>query len=151
VRLGELERAHALLDYYMQDRRPTAWNQWSEVISRLKREPHFIGDLPHTWVGSDFIRAVLDLFVYADTETGSLVIGAGLPRSWLQGEGIRVHGLRSPYGEVSYTARDEGGQVRVDLVGSTMPPGGYVLPASLKGHVNMTINGTPVDVHGTFP
>jgi hypothetical protein len=151
VRLGELERAHALLDFYMQDRRPAAWNQWSEVISRLKREPHFIGDLPHTWVGSDFIRAVLDLFVYADTETGSLVIGAGLPRSWLQGEGIRVHGLRSPYGEVSYTARDEGGQVRVDLVGSTMPPGGYVLPASLKGDVRVTFNGTPVGIRWTSP
>jgi hypothetical protein len=151
VRLGELDRAHALLDFYMRDRRPPPWNQWGEVISRLEREPHFIGDMPHTWVGSDFIRAVLDLFVYADTATGSLVIGAGLPRSWLQGEGIRVHGLRTPYGEVSYTARDEGGQVHVDLEGSTMPPGGYVLPASLKGHVNMTINGTPVDVPGTSP
>jgi hypothetical protein len=151
VRLGELERAHALLDFYMRDRRPAAWNQWSEVISRLKREPHFIGDMPHTWVGSDFIRAVLDLFVYADTASGSLVIGAGLPRSWLQDEGIRVHGLRTPYGQVSYTARDEGGQVRVDLKGSTMPPGGYILPAFLKDHVRVTFNGTPVDVHGTFP
>jgi hypothetical protein len=151
VRLGEPERAHALLDYYMQDRRPAAWNQWSEVISRLEREPHFIGDMPHTWVGSDFIRAVLDLFVYADTETGSLVIGAGLPRSWLQGEGIRVHGLRTPYGEVSYTARDEGGQVRFALEGSTMPPGGYVLPASLKGDIRVTFNGNPVAVPVTFP
>jgi hypothetical protein len=146
VRLGEPERAHALLDFYMRDRRPAAWNQWSEVISRLEREPHFIGDLPHTWVGSDFIRAVLDLFVYADTATGSLIIGAGLPRSWLQGEGIRVHGLRTPYGEVSYTAREEGGKVRVDLEGSTMPPGGYVLPAFLKGDVRVTFKGTPVDV-----
>ena len=151
VRLGELERAHALLDFYMQDRRPAAWNQWGEVISRLEREPHFIGDMPHTWVGSDFIRAVLDLFAYADTETGSLVIGAGLPRSWLQGEGIRVHGLRTPYGEVSYTARDEGGQVRFNLEGSTMPPGGYVLPASLKGDVRVTFNGKPVDVPRTSP
>jgi hypothetical protein len=151
VRLEEPERAHALLDYYMLDRRPAAWNQWSEVISRLEREPHFIGDMPHTWVGSDFIRAVLDLFAYADLEAGSLVIGAGLPRSWLQGEGIRVHGLRTPYGEVSYTARDEGGQVRVDLEGSTMPPGSYVLPAFQKGDVIVTFNGTPVDVPGTSP
>ena len=151
VRLGQLERAHALLNFYMQDRRPTAWNQWSEVISRLKREPHFIGDLPHTWVGSDFIRAVLDLFVYADTETGSLVIGAGLPRSWLQNEGIRVHGLRTPYGEVSYTARDESGQVRVDLKGSTMPPGGYVLPAYMKDAISVTFNGKPVGVRWTSP
>ena len=151
VRLGKLERAHALLDFYMQDRRPAAWNQWSEVISRLKREPHFIGDLPHTWVGSDFIRAVLDLFVYADKETGSLVIGAGLPRSWLQGEGIRVHGLRTPYGKVSYTAHDGSGQVRVDLKGSTMPPGGYVLPDSMKGDVKMTFNGKPLGVRWTSP
>jgi hypothetical protein len=151
VRLGELERAHALLDFYMQDRRPAAWNQWSEMISRLEREPHFIGDMPHTWVGSDFIRAVLDLFAYADTKTGSLVIGAGLPRSWLQGKGIRVHGLKTPYGEVSYTARDEGGQVRFDLEGSAMPPGGYVLPASLIGDVRVTFNGMPMDVPGTSP
>lgn len=151
VRLGELERAHALLDFYMQDRRPTAWNQWSEVISRLTREPHFIGDLPHTWVGSDFIRAVLDLFVYAERETRSLVIGAGLPRSWLQGEGIRVDGLRSPYGEVSYTAREVDGQVHIDLKGSAMPPGGYVLPESLKGDVHMTFNGMPVNVGWTSP
>ena len=151
VRLGKLERAHALLDFYMQDRRPAAWNQWSEVISRLKREPHFIGDLPHTWVGSDFIRAVLDLFVYVDRETDSLVIGAGLPRSWLRGEGIRVHGLRTPYGQVSYTARDEDGQVRIDLKESIMPPGGFVLPASLKENVRVTFNGTPVGVRWTSP
>jgi hypothetical protein len=149
VRLGKLERAHALLDFYMQDRRPTAWTQWSEVISRLKREPHFIGDLPHTWVGSDFIRAVLDLFVYADRETGALVIGAGLPRSWLQGEGIKVRGLKSPYGEVSYTARDVGGRIRLDLEGSTMPPGGYVLPDFLKDNVSVTFNGKPLNVRWT--
>lgn len=146
VRLGEVERAHALLDFYMHDRRPTEWNQWSEVISRLQREPHFIGDMPHTWVGSDFIRAVLDLFVYANTATGSLVIGAGLPSSWLQGEGVRVHGLRTPYGEVSYTARDTGGQVHVNLEGLTKPPGGYLLPTFRKGGVSVTFNGNPVDV-----
>ena len=151
VRLGEPERAHALLDFYMRDRRPAGWNQWSEVISRLNREPHFIGDMPHTWVGSDFIRAVLDLFVYAERETGSLVIGAGLPRSWLQGEGIRAHGLKTPYGEVSYRAREVDGQVRFDLEGSTMPAGGYVLPSSLKGDVNVTLNGAPLAVQRTSP
>ncbi|HNP60453.1 MAG TPA: hypothetical protein PKM72_06405, partial [Nitrospirales bacterium] len=104
-----------------------------------------------TWVGSDFIRAVLDLFVYADPETGSLVIGAGLPRHWLQGEGIRVRGLKTPYGEVSYTAHDEDGQVLVDLEGSSMPPGGFVFPASLKGDLKVTFNGDPVNVHATSP
>ncbi|GJL69636.1 MAG: hypothetical protein NPIRA06_22710 [Nitrospirales bacterium] len=151
VRLGEVERAHALLDFYMQDRRPTAWNQWSEVIGRRERVPRFIGDMPHTWVGSDFIRAVLDLFVYAEAETGSLVIGAGLPRHWFQGDGIRVRGLKTPYGEVSYTARDENGQVLVDLQGSSMPPGGFVFPASLKGDLKVTFNGDPVNVHATSP
>ncbi len=151
VRLGEVERAHALLDFYLRDRRPLAWNQWSEVISRLEREPHFIGDLPHTWVGSDFIRAVLDLFAYADTETGILVIGAGLPRAWLQGEGIRVRGLRSPYGEVSYTAREVDGRVSVNLIGSLRPPGGYVLPTSFKGDVELTFNGKRLEAFGIFP
>ena len=75
-----------------------------------------------------------------------LIIGAGLPHSWLQGEGIRVRGLRTPYGEISYAARDESGQVRFDLEGSTMPPGGFVVPASLKGDVRVTFNGNPVHV-----
>ena len=62
VRLGWRERAHELLDFFFADRRPAGWNQWAEVVWREPRAPRFIGDMPHAWVGADYIRSVLDLF-----------------------------------------------------------------------------------------
>ena len=32
VRLGQPQRAQALADFFMRDRRPGAWNQWGEVV-----------------------------------------------------------------------------------------------------------------------
>ena len=59
--LGDRDRAFAALKYFMAARRPIGWQQWPEVIWRENRTPHFIGDLPHTWVGSDFVRSVVEL------------------------------------------------------------------------------------------
>ena len=59
--LGHRDRAFAALRYFMAARRPAGWQQWPEVIWRETRTPHFIGDLPHTWVGSDFVRSVVEL------------------------------------------------------------------------------------------
>ena len=55
------------------------WNHWAEVVWRDPRTPRFIGDMPHTWVGSDFIRAARSLFVYEREADQALVIGAGIP------------------------------------------------------------------------
>lgn len=60
--LGHRDRADAALRYFMGARRPAGWQQFPEVIWRENRKPHFIGDLPHTWVGSDFVRSVLTLY-----------------------------------------------------------------------------------------
>ncbi|HET9326524.1 MAG TPA: coagulation factor 5/8 type domain-containing protein, partial [Candidatus Eisenbacteria bacterium] len=56
VRLGQRERAQQALDWFMRHQRPSGWRQWPEVVWRDERAPKFIGDLPHTWVGSDFVR-----------------------------------------------------------------------------------------------
>ena len=64
VRLGWRERAHELLEYFFKDQRPAGWNQWAEVVGREPRRPRFIGDMPHAWIASDYIRSVLDMFAY---------------------------------------------------------------------------------------
>jgi hypothetical protein len=106
VRLGWVRRAHELLAYYLADRRPLAWNGWPEVVTRDPREPRFLGDLPHGWVASDFIRSVLDLFAYEERDPPGherLVLGAGVPAAWLERpEGIAVRHLATPWGELSY-------------------------------------------------
>src|SRR5688572_15253279 len=127
VRLGWRERAARLLDGFLADRRPAGWNQWAEVIGRAEREPRFVGDMPHGWVASDYIRSVLDLFVYERQEDRSLVLAAGVPHDWLTEQGSGVRNLRTPYGELSYTLRRDGRRVLLTIEdGLQPPPGGLV-------------------------
>jgi hypothetical protein len=147
VRLGWKERAHELLAGYLADRRPAGWNGWPEVVTRDPREPRFIGDMPHGWVASDFVRSVLDLLVYEDRSTGALVLAAGVPESWLaRPEGVAVKGLETPWGSLGYRLEREGGGVRyrLDPV-REMPPGGLVLTWPLAGRPGAArADGEPV-------
>jgi F5/8 type C domain-containing protein len=128
VRLGWRDRAHELLAFFLTGRRPPEWNQWPEVVGRDPHQPRFIGDLPHGWIASDYIRAVLDLFAYEREEAQALVLGAGVRPEWLAGAGIAVKNLRTPYGPLTYTLRRETGRVVLHVDGgSGMPPGGFVL------------------------
>jgi hypothetical protein len=127
VRLGWRDRAHALLQFFMAGRRPEAWNQWPEVVGREPRRPRFVGDIPHGWVASDYIRAVLDLFVYERERDQALVLGAGVPPGWLDGSGVGVRDLRTPYGRVTYALKRAGGAIVLRVRASGAPPGGFVL------------------------
>ncbi|MBC7655862.1 MAG: discoidin domain-containing protein [Frankiaceae bacterium] len=133
VRLGWRDRAHELLDFFIQDRQPQGWNQWAEVEAREPRKPFFLGDLPHAWVASDYVRSVLDMFAYERESDQSLVIAAGIPDPWLDGEGIAVSKLRTPHGLLSYTLRREKGVLllRIDA-GLVVPEGGIVLRTAKK-------------------
>lgn len=126
VRLGERERAHEVAQWFMEHQRPDGWNHWAEVVFRNPRASNFIGDMPHTWVGSDFIRSVLDMFVYDDDDT--LVIGAGIPESWLGAEPVRVAGLRTPHGVLGYRVFNRNaGELMFRFDESPHAPRGFVI------------------------
>jgi hypothetical protein len=128
VRLGQRERAATMLDFFFADQRPPGWNQWAEVVGRLPREPRFLGDLPHAWVASDYIRSALDMLAYEREADQALVIAAGLDLATLR-EGVAVTGLRTRWGSLGYriAGRNGGGwRVIVDPA-SNRPPGGWVL------------------------
>ena len=150
VRLGWRERAHELLAFFMAGRRPVAWNQWPEVVGHDARQPRFVGDMPHGWVASDFIRAVLDLFVYEREADQALVLAAGVPADWLDGPGVTVRDLRTPYGALSYTAQRDGARVVVEVTGARVPPGGvvFVWPGSQAPPADVRVNGRPVHWNG---
>ncbi len=135
VRLGWKDRAHELLEFFMKDRRPPGWNQWPEVVRRDPRAPGFQGDLPHTWVASDFMRSFLDLFAYERDSDQALVLGAGVPAEWLaRPEGIAVRNLATPWGPLSFTLTRHGKGVRYSIAsGTEIPPGGIVLTWPLEG------------------
>jgi hypothetical protein len=150
VRLGWRERAGQLLDGFLADRRPLGWNQWAEVIGRLERQPRFVGDMPHGWVASDYVRSVLDLFAYERQADRSLVLAAGVPHDWLAGQGSGVRNLRTPYGELSYILRRDGQRVVLKIEeGLKPPPGGLVFGwpyADSPGRA--LLNGKPVRWEG---
>jgi hypothetical protein len=102
TRLGQPERAHAMLSFFSKDQRPHGWNQWAEVVLPNPREPRFLGDMPHAWVSSDYIRSALDLFAFEAEADNSLHIGAGLKPEWLAQGDVVVQGLSTPHGPLHY-------------------------------------------------
>ena len=145
VRLGWRDRAWQATEFFFKDRSPQAWNQWAEVVSRTPRTPFFLGDLPHAWVASDFVRSALDMFAYTREADDSLVLAAGVPTGWLEGEGIAIDGLRTPYGVLGYALRKQGDEVVLDAkAGLKLPAGGLVLPWPYEAAPGETrINGKP--------
>jgi hypothetical protein len=149
VRLGWRERAQELLAFFMADRRPAAWNQWAEVVGRDARKPRFVGDMPHAWIASDFIRATLDLFAFERDADRSLVIAAGIPSAWLEGPGIAIRGLHTPYGKLSYAARKTKGKLALHVdSGIRLPPGGIVFAGPGR---ELRIRKLPADVAVDLP
>jgi hypothetical protein len=152
VRLGRKAEAHEMLAFFMKDRRPAAWNQWAEVVGRDPRAPRFIGDMPHTWVGTDFIRSFLDFFALErEGERGaSLLLGAGLPEEWLREPGgAGVEGLQTIYGPLDLSVSASGGEVRARVAGVRVPPGGLALAWPLGGVPRAaTVNGKPAGIRG---
>jgi hypothetical protein len=137
ARLGWRDRAQAALDFFFATgARPAAWNQWAEVVGRDPRKPRFIGDMPHAWVASDFVRSALDLFAYERGDT--LVLAAGVPPSWVDGEGIAIQHLRTAYGELSYRLQRSGHLLMLHIDGDIKPPGGFLLPWPLSGKPGIT-------------
>jgi len=143
VRLGWRDRAVKLANWLMADRMPIGWNQWPEVVHRDKTKAAFLGDLPHAWVGSDFIRSFLDMLAYERGRDGALVLAAGVPHEWLAGSGLTVRALRTPHGALSYTVREEGGAFHVRLEpGLAVPPGGIVVAVPMVGPIGtVTVDG----------
>lgn len=128
VRLGRRDEALRALDFYFADMRPRAWNGWAEVVGRDEREPRFIGDMPHAWISSDYIRSALDLLVYERDSDHALVLAAGVPTAWLEGEGVGVRAVRTPYGSLTYRLRRDGRGFVLTLEPGVTPPGGFVIP-----------------------
>ncbi|HEY8165088.1 MAG TPA: hypothetical protein VIF83_05980, partial [Gemmatimonadaceae bacterium] len=151
VQLGQRSRAHELLDFFFKGQRPEAWRQWAEVVYRDPKTPKFIGDMPHTWVGSDYIRSFLDMLAYERESDSSLVIGAGVRDEWVKEvPGIRVSNLSTEYGPLNFDMQGIGRVVTVNLrTGIRMPPGGIVVYSPLDQPIlSAAVDGVPAAIRG---
>ncbi len=106
IMLDQPERAHELINYFLADQRPQGWNHWAEVVWKDYRNPRFIGDMPHTWVGSDFINAIRSMFVYENDYDQSLVLASALYQDWIDSPtGMSIENLPTYFGDISYSVK----------------------------------------------
>ncbi|MFY9975242.1 MAG: discoidin domain-containing protein [Chromatiaceae bacterium] len=145
VRMGRRREAHELLDFFLADRRIRPWNQWPEISWRDPQGPSFIGDMPHGWIGAEYILAVRSLFAYERESDRSLVIAAGIREDWLtEGGEVEVRQLPTFHGPLSYRVRrEEPDTYRLTLAGDlALPPGGLVImPPLPRPLLEVQVNG----------
>ncbi|MCI0516171.1 coagulation factor 5/8 type domain-containing protein, partial [candidate division KSB1 bacterium] len=133
ILLDQRERAHELLRFFLKDQRPLAWNQWAEVVWRDKSTPKFIGDMPHTWVGSDYINSLRSFFAYEDETNNSLVLGAGLLGEWIDApEGVTIKKLPTYYGLLDYSIFKRKNYYELNLNGNLKIPQGKIIFKNFK-------------------
>jgi hypothetical protein len=142
VRLGERERAMGVLEFMHEHQRPQAWNHWAEVVFRERNSPRFIGDMPHTWCGSDFVNSVRAMFVYEDEKTEGLVVFAGVPRGWVESKsGVGFGKMPTWYGTLTGLMKGDAGRMVVELAGDVAPPGGIAVRPPRGGAKSVMVNG----------
>ncbi len=127
IRLGYKERAHAMLNWFFHDQRPRGWNHWAEVVWHDATLPRFIGDMPHTWVGSDYVGMVRTMFAYEDGDS-VLVLGAGLKDEWFTtGNAVSVKKFPTYFGELNFSAATESNTSKIEISGAiTFPKNGIL-------------------------
>ncbi len=134
--------AHRLAELFLRDMTPPAWNQWGEIVWRDKKTGQWIGDMPHTWVGSEFVKFVRNILAYEDETDESLVIGAGILPEWLKTGPIRVTNLPTYYGNLSYRMELKEKSLTIDVEAGVDPSGAVWIPNLLDRQIkSVTVNG----------
>jgi hypothetical protein len=97
------------------------------------------------------VGLVMPLFAGPTLPTdNALVLAAGLPLQWLEGEGVAVENLRTPYGRLSYTLHSHSHRLVLKVAADLQPPPGglvFVWPGALPAS-SALLNGTPVSWQG---
>jgi F5/8 type C domain-containing protein len=151
VRLGRRHDAAELAAFFLDDRRPRAWNQWPEISWRDPRSPGHLGDVPHAWIGAEYILSVLSMLAFERDADDALVLAAGVPASWLDEGEVGVTALPTRYGGLDLRLTRDGPGTLVASIGGTLtvPAGGIELRPPLDAPLaSVTVNGRAVGSFG---
>ncbi|MFH1369377.1 MAG: discoidin domain-containing protein [Elusimicrobiota bacterium] len=142
--MGQKDRALAMVRYFVSASRPRAWNELAEVVFDNYRHPQYIGDMPHTWISAEVVSTIRSLFIYENKDT--LELAKGVDGKWLrEGDGVSVSNAPTYWGNVSYTAKQEGDMLKINVSGKVKPPNGFsfALPEDEKLK-ELKINGKTI-------
>jgi hypothetical protein len=136
VHLNKPHEANEVLTNLLRHRRPGPWHVLAEVVHSRERHDGYLGDMPHTWIGAEYVRVIFGMLMRDGDERLHLLPGA--PPSWLEGTGISIGGMPTAYGSLTLSAKQSGSELRVAL-----EPG---LRPSTKLHVSWPSRRKPARV-----
>lgn len=149
ILLDQPEKAHELIEFFLNDQRPQGWNHWAEVVWKDYRRPGYIGDMPHTWCGSDFINAIRSMFVYENEYDQSLVLASALYQDWIDApSGMSVENLPTYFGEISYSIKKDREKYVFSIYGDIELPENGIKIKNFNGSKlpkRISVNG--IEVH----
>ncbi|HVF16778.1 MAG TPA: hypothetical protein VNA21_07690, partial [Steroidobacteraceae bacterium] len=113
VHLNRPQDANEVLMNLMRHRRPAPWHVLAEVVHSRERHDGYLGDMPHTWIGSEYVRVIFGMLMREGDQRMHLIPGA--PPSWLNGTGLSVTKLPTANGPLTMSAKQEGSTLRLKL------------------------------------
>jgi hypothetical protein len=113
--LDQPERAETLLKFLMLGRRPVGWRHFAEVVHSNERLGSYIGDMPHTWVGSGFVNTILGMIFVEKGDELHLLVAA--PKDWLLADGVTLRKVPTHFGRLDLDARLSGNTLNVEIGG----------------------------------
>jgi hypothetical protein len=119
VHLDEPLHAEELLNRLRADRRPSGWQVFAEVVRSPMRSVFYLGDMPHTWVGAEYVRAVVGMLMHEGD--GRLDLLPGVPPDWVTGRGLSIDRLPTAFGELSMSAHQDESTLRIQLAPTLNP------------------------------
>ncbi len=137
VGLGRTDYAQQLAQYLLAFRRPSGWQGWAGLCLSQPRQGGYVGDMPNSFVGSEWINAVRGMLAQEKGE--SLFLLEGVPLVWLQNEnGVLLRNAPTHFGRLNLKATVVETTLNVELDGELSAPGGL--------HLFWPLDGAPEEV-----
>jgi len=140
--LGMKEEAWFLNEQLLNDCYPPAWNHFAEVVNSTRGTGVYIGDMPHTWVGADYVNAIRGMLVHEDSE--DLFLFLGTPESWVKGEGVDILGLPTAFGRLNLSAVMNDQTLNVTWSGVQVPGSIHLSWPNSQKPNQVSVNGEPI-------
>jgi hypothetical protein len=119
VHLDEPLLAGELMNRLHANRYPAGWQVFAEVVRSPMRSVFYLGDMPHTWVGAEYVRAVIGMLMQENARGLELLPGA--PPAWVAGEGMVIDHLATAFGALSMSAQQDDSALHVRLGAGLSP------------------------------
>jgi hypothetical protein len=119
VHLDQPLLAEELLTRLRTARNPTGWQVFAEVVRSPPRQVFYLGDMPHTWVGAEYVRAIIGMLLHEGD--GQLELLPGTPPDWVTGKGLAIERLPTAFGALSFSAQQEDNELHIQLAATLNP------------------------------